>query len=180
MSRTEPASRSARSERHDITAADIREGDTLHVTAADCEVDHAAVIARWKFRQRDFSPDAGSEIPSVTRKWMDLTDEDGPVEFEDTRIMGHGDRSTLMTEDGRKFAVVDWKASDDPPYLYLLVIDSEDPDERRWTSLGPVEDLKRHGPEPEGRRSFDWTGSPPWDASEDADPEFAPRGDGDE
>jgi hypothetical protein len=135
--------------RHETTNADLRTGDLARVTCEDTEVDHAAVIARWKFAQQDFSPDTAPEVP--VKRWTrtDLTGEE-PVEREQVKINGTADRTTLITEDGQVFAVADWTATDDPPYLYLLVIDGE-PEERRWMSMGPVQSVERYGAEPRYR-----------------------------
>lgn len=136
-------------DRHETTNSDLRTGDLARVTTEDTEVDTAAVIARWKFAQQDFSHDTAPEVP--VKRWT-RTDHRGeePVEREMVKIRGTADRSTLITEDGQTYAVVDWRATEDPAYLYLLVIDGE-PEDRRWMSVGPVQSVERYGPEPRYR-----------------------------
>lgn len=160
----DPVGTRDRPDRHETPPRDLRDGDLVRVTTSDTEVERAAVIARWKFAQQDFSPDTAPEVPTKTRRWTDHTGEES-VEKTEVKIRGTADRSTLITEDGRKYAVVDWTATDDAPYLYLMVIDSEDPDERRWTSLGRVQSVERYGPEPEYRMAaYKWRGTREQDA----------------
>lgn len=134
----------------ETTAGDLRNGDVVRVETADDTVERAEVIARWKFNQEDFSHDTADSVPVETRRWTDHTgDED--VEKSEKRKRGTGDRSTIITPNGTKYAVVNWIANNEPAHLYLLVVDAADPEDRRWTDIGAVQSIGRYGAEPKYR-----------------------------
>jgi hypothetical protein len=145
----------------------LHRGDTARVISEEQVLDPAAVIAVWPWYQADFDDGSHSE---------DMT----PGETK-----SRGTRATFATEDGGRYAAVDWTKTDDAAVLYLLVIDSEDPDGRRWDRVGRVQRVERYG-EPEDRTP-EWFGRPPsrdippWTVEQNADPEFTiPGGHGDE
>lgn len=145
-------------DRHETVHADLRKGDLCRVAAGGATVDGGAVIAKWPFAQADFDPTRHDEIPTKRREWVGLTDECD--ERTTVTIDGAGMRTTLATADGSRYAIVDWSKTDDPAYLYLLVIDSDQPDQRRWDTVGEVTHVERYGPEPEYRMTgFQWSRS---------------------
>lgn len=141
----------------ETTAGDLRNGDLIHVETVDDAVERAEVIARWVFSQEDFSHDTAESVPVRVRRWTDHTGDE-PVEKSEKLKDGTGNRSTIITPDGTKYAIVDWKANDDPPHLYLLVVDAADPEDRRWTDIGAVQSIGRYGADPKYRmKPFKWS-----------------------
>lgn len=140
----------------------LHRGDTTRVIADATRLDPAAVIAVWPWYQADF--DDGTHR----------------ADMNPGRTKSEGVRATFATECGGRYAAVNWKQTDDPPVLYLLVIDSEDPDARRWDRVAHVQRVERYG-EPE-ERTPEWFGRapsrdiPPWRVEQDADPEFTAPG----
>lgn len=155
----------------------IHTGDIARVTATDAVLDPAAAIAVWPYYQTDFDDPAHvGDVLTKRGARKDMTVED-PVWEPDIKHSFHGTRITFATEDGGRYAVVNWNGTDDPPYLYLLVIGGEGPEDRRWDKLDAVERVERYG-EPEDRNS-EWSyrlpseDIPPHVVEQDADPSFA-------
>lgn len=145
--------------RHETVHSDLRPGDLARVITTGRDVDRAEVIAKWPFAQADFDPKRHPEIPTKQRTWAGHTAGEGEKQPE-IQIDGTAMRTTLETEDGRRYAVADWTATDDPPFLYMLVIDSDRPGERRWDRVGQVQSVERYGPEPVYRMTgFQWSRS---------------------
>lgn len=164
-------------ERHPIALRKVHPGDVTRVTTDEQTLDPAAALSVWPYDQLDFSP-ARHRDDLHTDRWArkDHTAEN-PVWEPVIRHRNRGIRVTFATEDGGRYAVVDWSQTDDPPLVYLLVFDGADPDARRWDRIGTDATVERYGA-PIGDRSRAWAYRPPsediepWLVEQDADPEF--------
>lgn len=143
---------------HQMGLRYLHTGDRARVLTGDRALDPAAAIAVWPYYQADF---------------------DDPVHREDMtrQTKSHGTRVTFATEDGCRYAAVDWNHTEDAPILYLLVVDDPDPEPRRWDRVGEVQRIERYGEPVE--RSPEWIARPPsqdvepWVAERRADPAFS-------
>lgn len=166
--------RPAHEKRHESPLKELHTGDVARVTFGEKVLDPAAVIAVWPWSQEDFTP---TEHPEIELKDHETLSNHRYDSDDDIRLWEMtGQRVTFATEDGARYAVVDWNSGPDTAFLYLLVIDSECPDERRWDRVGEVDTVERYG-EPEDREA-EWIGRlpnadiPPWRVEQDADPSF--------
>jgi hypothetical protein len=163
-------------ERHEQPLKELHTGDIARVTTEDTELDPVTVIAVWPYYQADFDHERhADEVFVKESRHKDMTVEN--PEWETVRrLKPNGIRVTFATEDGGRYAVVRWAKTEDPAFLYLLVMDSDDPDERRWDRIGRDPTVERYGePEdrdPEYRNRMPSEDIPPVEQELNADPTF--------
>lgn len=170
-------------ERHESPLKELHTDDRARITTEDTVLDPAVVIAVWPYYQEDFHHERHADDVYVQeRRRKDRTVEN--PEWETVRTLKpNGIRVTFATEGGGRYAVVNWSKTEDPPLLYLLVIDGEDPESRRWERIGRDPTVERYG-EPEDRKP-EYRGNlpsediPPMEQEKGADPEFHRGGGGD-
>lgn len=163
-----------------VTRVDLRtlhRGDTARVTTENRTLDPTSVIAVWPYAQLDFCPDRhNGDLQIRESRKKDMTVEQPEWEVI-RRPINRGMRVTFATTDGGRYAAVNWAGTDAPPLLYLLVVDSEDPDGRRWDRLDELDHVERYG-DVDPERSPEWHGRrpsediPPWRQEHLATPEF--------
>lgn len=170
------ASTPAVPDRHETPLKELHTGDATRVTTTDTVLDPAVVIAVWPYYQADFDNERHADDVFVKEsRRKDMTVENPEWETY-RRLKPNGIRVTFATEGGGRYAVVRWAKTDDPALLYLLVIDSEDPDGRRWKRIGRAPTVERYGePEdrdPEYHNRLPSEDIPPMEQELDAEPEF--------
>lgn len=163
-------------ERHEQPLKEMHTGDIARVTTEDTVLDPAVVIAVWPYYQEDFDSDAHTDDVHTKRTCRKDMTVENPVWEPKFKHYFNGIRLTFATEGGGRYAVVRWAKTEDPAFLYLLVIDSADPEGRRWERIGRAPTVERYG-DPEDRKPeyvnrMPSEDIPPVEQEQNAEPEF--------